>query len=82
MAHAPRSLALYRYTLRAFRALRGPSRDYYTRLARVEFAQERALRHDDRIRALHEKGARQVAWLCAKYGAPPPPPWDASAPLR
>ena len=51
-------------------------------MARGEVTQERALRGDDRIRALHAKGLWQVEFLCKKYGAPPMPPWDNTLPLR
>lgn len=76
-----RSLNLYAWTLRAFRTLDSNKRRYYEQLARVEFSQERKLRGEERVRMLHEKGVMQVTWLLNKYGAPPPPKWDASLPL-
>jgi hypothetical protein len=77
-----RSLDFYAWTLRSFRGLDKNKRDYYEKMARCEFSQERALRGTDRVRALHEKGVIQVTWLLKKYGAPPPSAWDATAPLQ
>jgi len=83
MAATPRSLSLafYAYVLRAFRTLEPNKRAYYEKMARNEFNQQRGVRDAGRVRALHDKGAWQVAWLLEKYRAPPPPPW-AGAPPR
>ena len=75
LASRSRSLAFYAYVLRALRTLEPNKRAYYEKMARNDINQQRAVRDADRARALQDKGAWQVAWLCEKYGGVKPPPW-------